>query len=60
MDREIVPEINGKQSNISRRISVMEKSPLFATRKNGVRVMLRVRDPEIFEILDWVGALLKK
>ena len=57
---EIVPAINGEQSNISRHISLMQKSRLVTTRKEGVRVMVRVRDPKIFEILDHVGILLKK
>jgi ArsR family transcriptional regulator len=57
---EIVPLIDGEQSNISRHISVMQKTHLVSTRKEGVRVMVRVRDPKIFEILDHVGLLLKK
>ncbi len=56
---EIVPEINGEQSNISRHISVMQKSRLITTRKDGVKVMVKVRDPRIFEILDTVGMFLK-
>jgi ArsR family transcriptional regulator len=57
---EIVPEINGEQSNISRHISVMQKSHLITTRKDGVRVMVKVKGPEVFEILDKVGIMLKK
>jgi ArsR family transcriptional regulator len=57
---EIVPEINGEQSNISRHISVMQKSHLITTRKDGVRVMIKVKGPEVFEILDKVGLLLKR
>ena len=57
---EIVPAINGEQSNISRHISLMQKSNLVTTRKDGVKVMVRVRDPKIFEILDSVSLLLKK
>ena len=56
---EIVPEINGEQSNISRHISVMQRGHLITTRKDGVKVMIKVRDPRIFEILDTVGLLLK-
>jgi DNA-binding transcriptional ArsR family regulator len=56
---EIVPAINGEQSNISRHISVMQKSNLITTRKDGVKVMVTVRDPRIFEILDTVGLFLK-
>jgi ArsR family transcriptional regulator len=57
---EIVPAINGEQSNISRHISTMQKSHLITTRKDGVKVMVKVRDPRIFEILDKVGLFLKK
>lgn len=32
---EIIPAINGEQSNISRHISVMQKSHLISTRKYG-------------------------
>ena len=57
---QIVPEINGEQSNISRHISVMQKSGLITTRKDGVRVMVKAKEPEIFEIIDRVGVFLKK
>jgi ArsR family transcriptional regulator len=57
---EIVPAINGEQSNISRHISLMQKSHLVTTRKDGVRVMVKVSDPKVFEILDSIGLLLKK
>jgi ArsR family transcriptional regulator len=57
---EIVPAINGEQSNISRHISLMQKSNLVTTRKDGVKVMVKVKDPKIFEILDSVSLLLKK
>ena len=56
---EIVPEINGEQSNISRHISVMQKSHLITTRKDGVKVMVKVWDPRIFTILDQLTAFLK-
>ncbi len=57
---EIVPAINGEQSNISRHISLMQKSHLVTTRKDGVKVMVKVKDAKIFEILDSVSLLLKK
>ena len=57
---EIVPALNGEQSNISRHISLMQKSKLVTTRKDGVKVMVGVSDPKIFEILDSVTVLLKK
>jgi ArsR family transcriptional regulator len=57
---EIVPAINGEQSNISRHISLMQKSNLVTTRKDGVKVMVKVKDPKIFEILDSISLMLKK
>jgi len=57
---EIVPAIHGEQSNISRHISLMQKTHLVSTRKEGVRVMVKVSDPNVFEILDSIGLLLKK
>ena len=57
---EIVPAINGEQSNVSRHVSLMQKSHLVTTRKDGVRVMVKVRDQKIFTILDGVSLLLKK
>jgi ArsR family transcriptional regulator len=56
---EIIPAVHGEQSNISRHISLMQKSHLVSTRKDGVRVMVKVRDPKIFDILDRVSAILK-
>jgi DNA-binding transcriptional ArsR family regulator len=56
---EIVPLINGEQSNISRHISVMQKSRLVTTRKEGVRVMVKVRDPKVFDVLDRISQILQ-
>jgi ArsR family transcriptional regulator len=57
---EIVPAINGEQSNVSRHISLMQKSNLVTTRKDGVKVMVKVSDPRVFEILDSIALLLKR
>jgi DNA-binding transcriptional ArsR family regulator len=56
---EIVPAIRGEQSNVSRHISLMQKCHIVSTRKDGVKVMVRVTDPELFHILDRIGSLLK-
>jgi len=56
---EIIPAVHGEQSNISRHISLMQKNHLVSTRKEGVKVMVKVRDPKIFDILDRVSAILK-
>ena len=56
---EIIPAVGGEQSNISRHISLMQKSRLVTTRKDGVKVMVKVTDPKIFAILDHVSVILK-
>ena len=56
---EIIPAVGGEQSNISRHISLMQKSRLVTTRKDGVKVMVKVTDLKIFAILDQVGIILK-
>lgn len=57
---EIVPALEGEQSNISRHISLMQKCHLVTTRKEGVKVRVKVADPKIFDILDRITLLLKK
>jgi ArsR family transcriptional regulator len=56
---EIVHAIHGEQSNISRHISLMQKNHIVTTRKDGVMVMVKVKDTEIFNILDRVSKILK-
>ena len=56
---EIVPAINGEQSNISRHISLMQKCRLVTTRKDGVRVIVKVRDPKIYDVLDRISQILQ-
>ncbi len=56
---EIVPAIDGEQSNISRHISLMQRCRLVTTRKDGVRVMVKVRDPKLFDLLDRVSQILQ-
>ncbi len=56
---EIVADIHGEQSNVSRHISLMQRDHIVRTRKDGVRVMVKVRDPEVFGILDAVTRILK-
>lgn len=56
---EIAPMINGEQSNVSKHISVLEKSKLVTTRKEGVRVFVKA-NPHIYKILDSLVEILRK
>jgi len=55
---EIVPLVNGEQSNISKHISLLEKYGLVFTRREGVRVLVRA-NPLVYEILEKVSQALK-
>ena len=37
----------------------MQKSHLVTTRKDGVKVMVKVRDPRVFDVLDRVSQILQ-
>jgi signal transduction histidine kinase len=37
----------------------MQKGHLITTRKEGVKVMVKVLDPRVFEIVDQVSAILR-
>jgi len=56
---EIVSAIHGEQSNISRHISLIQKNHIVTTRKDGVRLMVKVKDPRVFEILDSISIILR-
>ncbi len=56
---EIFPAIQGEQSNVSRHLAMMKAAGILASRKEGQMVHYRVRDPQVFKLLDRVSALLK-
>jgi ArsR family transcriptional regulator len=56
---EIFPAINEEQSNVSRHLALMKAVGILASRKEGQMVHYRVRDPQVFKLLDSANALLK-
>ncbi len=48
-----------KGSYALRNISPMQNSHVITTRKDGVRVIVKVRNPGIFAIVDRVGDILR-
>jgi ArsR family transcriptional regulator len=56
---EIFPAIEEEQSNVSRHLALMKAAGILASRKEGQMVHYRVRDPQVFKLLDGVSALLK-
>ena len=56
---EIFPAIKEEQSNVSRHLALMKAAGILTSRKQGQMVHYRVRDPQVFKLLDGVSALLK-
>jgi ArsR family transcriptional regulator len=56
---EIFPAIKEEQSNVSRHLALMKSVGILVSRKQGQMVHYRVRDPQVFRLLDSANALLK-
>lgn len=48
---EIFPAIGGKQSNVSRHLSVLKRAGIVADRREGVSIYYRVLNPSLFRLL---------
>lgn len=57
---EIFPAIDEEQSNTSRHLNMMQGCGILARRKEGIKIMYRVKHPEVLEILELASAILKK
>jgi ArsR family transcriptional regulator len=55
---DIFPAINEEQPNVSRHLAVLKGAGLVASRKDGLNVHYRVKDPRLFDLLDGVDAVL--
>lgn len=49
---EIFPALAMEQSNVSRHLAVLKKEGLLQSRKDGLNVIYRIRDPRIHEIVE--------
>lgn len=57
---EMEPELGLRQPNVSQHLATLRAARLVATRREGARVMYRVVDPGIFEILDLLPGVLRR
>ncbi len=57
---EIFPAIDEEQSNTSRHLNMMQSCGILARRKEGIKIMYRLKHPEVLEILELASAILKK
>lgn len=57
---EIEPELGLRQPNISQHLATLRAARLVAARREGLRVMYRVVDPDVFQILDLLPGVLHR
>ena len=57
---EIFPAIDEEQSNTSRHLNMMQGCGILARRKDGVKIMYRIKHPEVLEILELASSILKR
>ena len=55
---EIFSAIQEEQSNVSRHLAVLKSAGLVTSRKEGLNVHYRMKDPRLFQLLDGVDAVL--
>lgn len=56
---EIVPALGMEQPGVSRHLSILRKEGILSCRKDGLKVIYRVNDPRVFELLDLSTEMLR-
>ncbi|WP_240610780.1 ArsR/SmtB family transcription factor [Ammonifex thiophilus] len=49
---EIIPAVGAEQSVVSKHLSVLRQAGILEARKDGLRVLYRIRDPAVLELCD--------
>jgi ArsR family transcriptional regulator len=57
---EIAPELGLEQSNLSRHLKILVQAGILVSWKEGLRVNFRVRDTEVFKILEIAATLARQ
>lgn len=55
---EMQPRLGLRQANLSQHLAVLRASGLVEAKREGLRVIYRVADPRIFQVLDGLSAIL--
>jgi DNA-binding transcriptional ArsR family regulator len=56
---EISPALAMEQSGVSRHLAILKKDGLLEARKEGLKVIYRVKDRRVYQLLDLNAAILK-
>ena len=54
---EMSPELEASQANVSQHLAVLRDSNLVIARRDGTRMMYRVTDGRVFQVLDLMGSI---
>jgi len=57
---EMYPELGQEQPNISKHLNMMKQAGILDSRKEGLRVIYWIKNPEVLEILRHAEAILRK
>ncbi len=57
---EIVPALGMEQPSVSRHLAILKKEGILSCRKEGLKVIYKVKDPQVFQLLDGSLDMLKK
>ena len=55
---EIFPALEQEQPNVSKHLNMMKKVGILECRKDGLRIMYRLKNPDVLEILRHAGTIL--
>jgi DNA-binding transcriptional ArsR family regulator len=56
---DIFPAISQEQANVSKHLSILKQVGILESRKEGLRILYRIKTPEILSLLSGVSKLLK-
>jgi ArsR family transcriptional regulator len=54
---DIIPLINQSQPTVSRHLGLLEKNGILSSRRDGVKMMYRIADPSVLQIIELASAL---
>ena len=57
---EIFPAIDQEQANVSKHLSILKQAGILESRKDGLRILYRIKIPEVLTLLAGVSNILKK
>jgi DNA-binding transcriptional ArsR family regulator len=56
---EIFPAIGQEQANVSKHLSILKQAGILECRKDGLRILYRIKNPEVLQLLNTATRILK-